>query len=72
MSVSYNKLWHLLLDKGMKKKELQRIAELTNHTMLKLRNNQDISVETMLKICRCLNCNMNDIMDVTFQSDNQF
>ena len=64
MAVTYNKLWHLLLDRGMKKKELQEMAELTSHTMLKLRNNQDISLETMLKICKCLECNMEDIMDV--------
>ncbi len=64
MAVTYNKLWHLLLDRGMKKKELQEMAELTSHTMLKLRNNQDISLESMLKICKCLECNMEDIMDV--------
>jgi len=64
MAVTYNKLWHHLIDKGMKKKELQEMAELTSHTMLKLRNNQDISLESMLKICKCLDCNMEDIMDV--------
>ncbi len=64
MAVTYNKLWHLLLDRGMKKKELQEMAELTSHTMLKLRNNQDISLETMLKICKCLDCNMEDVMEV--------
>ncbi len=64
MAVTYNKLWHLLLDRGMKKKELQEMAELTSHTMLKLRNNQDISLETMLKICKCLDCNMEDVMDI--------
>lgn len=67
MAVTYNKLWHLLLDRGMKKKELQEMAELTSHTMLKLRNNQDISLETMLKICKCLDCNMEDIMDVVVE-----
>lgn len=67
MAVTYNKLWHLLLDRGMKKKELQEMAELTSHTMLKLRNNQDISLEAMLKICKCLDCNMEDIMDITEQ-----
>ena len=54
MAVTYNKLWHLLLDRGMKKKELQEMAELTSHTMLKLRNDRDISLEAMLKICKLL------------------
>ena len=39
MAVTYTKLWHILIDKGMKKKDLQQAADLTNHTMLKLRNN---------------------------------
>ena len=45
-------------------KELQEMAKLTSHTMLKLYHNKDISLETMLKICKCLECNMEDIIDV--------
>ena len=63
MAVTYNKLWHLLLDRGMKKKDLQEAAVLTNHTMLKLRNNMDITTETIGKICKVLDCQMNDIME---------
>lgn len=63
MTVTYTKLWHLLLDKGMKKKDLQQAAELTNHTMLKLRKDQNITTETIGKICKALNCDMNDIME---------
>lgn len=63
MAVIYTKLWHLLLDKGMKKKDLQKAAELTNHTMLKLRNNQDITTETIGKICKALDCQADDIME---------
>ena len=64
MSVIYNKLWHLLIDRGMKKKELQETAELTNHTMLKLRNNMDITTETIGKTCKALNCQVDDIMEL--------
>lgn len=64
MAVNYNKLWHLLLDKGMKKKELKEAAGLTNHTMLKLRNDQDITTETIGKICKALSCNIDDIMEI--------
>ncbi len=63
MAVTYNKLWHLLLDREMKKKDLQQAAGLTNHTMLKLRNNMDITTETIGKICKSLDCQMDDIME---------
>lgn len=63
MTVTYTKLWHLLLDKGMRKKDLQQAAELTNHTMLKLRKDQNITTETIGKICKALDCDMNDIME---------
>ncbi len=63
MAVTYNKLWHLLLDRGMKKKDLQQAAGLTNHTMLKLRNNMDITTETIGKICKALDCQMDDIIE---------
>lgn len=63
MSVTYNRLWHLLIDRGMKKKDLQEAADLTNHTMLKLRNNQDITTETIGKICKALKCQVDDILE---------
>ena len=63
MTVTYNKLWHLLLDKFMKKKDLKEAAGLTGHTMLKLRKNQDIKTETIGKICKALGCEMADIIE---------
>ncbi len=63
MAVTYNKLWHILVDRGMKKKDLQIAAGLTNHTMLKLRNNMDITTETIGKICKALSCESTDIME---------
>ena len=63
MSVTYTKLWHILIDKGMKKKDLQQAADLTNHTMLKLRNNENITTETIGKICKALGCQADDIME---------
>ena len=64
MSVTYNKLWHLLLDKGMKKKDLKEAAGLTSHAMMKLRNNENITTETIGKICKALGCEMTDIMEL--------
>ncbi len=69
MAVTYNKLWHLLLDRGMKKKDLQQAAGLTNHTMLKLRNDMDITTETIGKICKALDCQMDDIMEFVPSDD---
>lgn len=63
MAVTYTKLWHILIDRNMKKKDLQEAAGLTNHAMLKLRNNQDITTETIGKICKALNCQADDIME---------
>ena len=64
MAVTYKKLWHLLLDKNMKKKNLQEAAQLTNYTMYKLSKDEAVTTDTLAKICRCLNCTVNDIMDV--------
>ena len=63
MSVIYNKLWHILIDRNMKKKDLQEAAGLTNHTLLKLRNNENITTETIGKICKALDCQADDIME---------
>ena len=63
MAVTYTKLWHILIDRENKKKDLQAAAGLTNHVMLKLRNNQNITTETIGKICKALNCQADDIME---------
>lgn len=63
MAVTYTKLWHILIDRNMKKKDLQQAAGLTNHAMLKLRNNENITTETIGKICKALGCQADDIME---------
>lgn len=64
MAVSYKKLWHLLIDRNMKKKDLQTAANLTSHAMRKLSRNEAITTDTIAKICRSLECTVDDIMDV--------
>ena len=71
MAVTYNKLWHLLIDRGMKKKDLKEAAGLTSHAMMKLRNNEDITTQTIGKICKALGCQADDIMEFFEKSDNQ-
>lgn len=64
MAVSYKKLWHLLLDRNMKKKDLQAAAKLTQHAMRKLGNNEAVTTDTLAKICRSLSCTVDDIMEI--------
>lgn len=63
MHVSYKKLWHLLLDKDMKKKDLQKRANLTSYAMNKLSRNEDVSTEILGKICKALDCKTEDIVE---------
>ena len=54
MAVSYKKLWHLLIDRNMKKKDLQEAASLTKHAMRKLSRDEAITTDTLAKIlCFC-------------------
>lgn len=71
MAVSYKKLWHLLIDKNMKKKDLQEAANLTSHAMRKLSHDEAVTTDTLAKICRCLDCKVDDIMDVIELDGNQ-
>lgn len=64
MSVSYNKLKKLLIDKNLKKKDLQEMAGLTGHTMLCISRNASIKPEVLAKICVALNCGFDDIMEI--------
>ena len=63
MAVSYKKLWHMLLDKNMKKKDLQEMADLTPYVMNKLSRDEDVTTETLGKICKALQCSTDDIME---------
>lgn len=64
MAVSYKKLWKLLIDKNMKKKDLQESANLAHHAMRKLSKDEAVTTDTLAKICRCLDCKVDDIMEV--------
>lgn len=64
MAVTYKKLWHILLDRDMKKKDLQEQAGLTKHTMRKLGNDEAVTTDTIAKICVALGCTMDEIMEI--------
>ncbi len=63
LSVSYNKLWKLLVDKKMSKADLRKLADLAPNTMTKMRRDEDVSLSVLKRICQCLNCNLSDICD---------
>ena len=65
MAVSYNKLWKLLIDKNMTKTQLIKDAKISTNAMAKLGKNEDVRVEVLVKICNTLDCNIDDIMELT-------
>lgn len=65
MGLSYKKLWKLLIDKDMKKKDLQRIAGISSTSVTKLGKNENVNTEIIEKICIALDCDVSDIMEMT-------
>lgn len=63
MSRSYNKLWHMLIDRNMTKTQLREAANITTNALANLGKNESVPVETLEKICRVLGCTIDDIID---------
>ena len=63
MTVCYKKLWKLLIDKDMKKKDLRSLTGISTTTMSRLAKDKNVSTETLAKICAVLNCDVGDIME---------
>ena len=63
MRVSYNKLWKLLVDKKMSKADLRKAADIAPNTMTKLRRDEEVSMNVLLKIATCLDCDISDICE---------
>lgn len=70
MSVSYNKLFKLLIDKGMKRTELRKAIGISPNTFTKLSNNEFVSMDVLVKICLALNCDIGDIVEVVHSFSN--
>jgi len=64
VSISYNKLWKLLIDKNMNKTELGKAAGISTSTVSKLGKNETINMESMMKICKILECDIGDIVEI--------
>lgn len=65
MAISYKKLWKLLIDKDMKKKDLREVSGISTASMAKLGKNENVTTDVLVKVCRSLNCDISDIMEVT-------
>lgn len=63
MAVSYNKLWKLMIDQDLNKTQLKDKAQISTNAVAKLGKNEAVSMETLEKICRTLNCDIGDIME---------
>jgi len=64
MAISYKKLWKLLIDKDMKKKDLQKAASISSASITKLGKNENVNTEILQKICIALECDISDIMEM--------
>lgn len=64
MKISYKKLWKLLIDREMMKKELAEQAGISTDSIAKLGKNENVNTEILLKICTALKCDVSDIMEV--------
>jgi DNA (cytosine-5)-methyltransferase 1 len=64
LTINYNKLWKLLIDKGLNKTKLGISAGVSTSTISKMGRNEPVAMESLIKICKVLECNIGDIMDL--------
>jgi len=69
VAISYKKLWKLLIDKDMKKKDLQVAAGISAASVTKLAKNENVNTEILEKICTALDCDVSDIMEMVSTDD---
>ena len=71
MSISYNKLWKLLIDKKMSKADLRRAADISPNTMTKLRRDEPVNLAILARVCDVLECDFGDIIQHIPDADNK-
>lgn len=69
MKLSYNKLWKLLIDKGLTKTKLREMAGISSSSMAKLTNCGNVTTEVLIKICRVLDCDISDITEIVRENE---
>jgi DNA-binding Xre family transcriptional regulator len=65
MAISYKKLWKILIDRDMKKKDLCAAAGISHASMAKLGKNENVTTDVLVKICSALECDISEIMEIT-------
>lgn len=69
MPVTYKKLWKLLIDKDMKKKDLQSLAGISAASITKLGKNENVNMDIIEKICIAMECDVSDILEITNENE---
>ena len=64
MDVSYNKFFKMMIDRKMKKKDICEQAGIATSTMAKMARDENVSLDVLVRICRALNCTIDDILDI--------
>ena len=70
MAVSYNRLWKLLIDKGITKTEMRKAARISTSVLAKMGKNESVSMETLAKIAAVMECGLDDIVEVNANLEN--
>lgn len=70
MAISYDKLFHMMIDKKLSNTQLKNMAGVSANIITRLKRNEYVSMESIEKICRTLNCGVDDILDFIPDSDN--
>lgn len=65
MQLSYKKLWKLLIDRDLKKKDLSEMADVSSTSIAKLGRNENVNTNILVKICTALECDISDIVELT-------
>jgi len=69
VDVSYKKLWKILIDKDLKKKDLPALANISNSTVMKMTRGENVNTDILVRICRALNCTFDDIVEILPQKN---
>ena len=69
MAISYKRLWKLLIDKDLKKKDLESKAGISHYTIGKLNKGENVTTDVLARICKALNCTMDDILEILPDED---
>ena len=64
MNASHKKLWKLLIDRDLKKKDLEQLSGVSHYTMNKLTHGDNVTTDVLCKICKALGCTIDDIMEL--------